>query len=62
MRTVAASGRDVHKVRRGKAGGWRDYFDSDQIEQIQSMIDHRLEPGFGYRSDECFTRHVSKRA
>jgi hypothetical protein len=62
MRKAKATGQDVQKVRRGKSGGWRDYFDSDQIEQIQAMIDRRLTRGYGYRSDECATRKVSARA
>jgi hypothetical protein len=45
-------GEDSFKVRRGKVEGWRDYFDEGSAKAIQDLIDARLEPGFGYRSDE----------
>ncbi len=41
---------DSFKVRRGKVGGFRDYFDDDQVEQIVSYIDANLDPVFGYNS------------
>lgn len=39
---------DSHKVRRGKVGGWREYFDDRQIEAIQAYVDARLSGTFGY--------------
>src|SRR5262245_11826488 len=39
---------DSYKVRRAKVGGYRDYFDDDQVEQIESYIQIHLEPQFGY--------------
>ena len=36
------------KVRRGKVGGWRDYFSVDEAKQIEAEIDRSLSPIFGY--------------
>lgn len=36
------------KVRRGKVGGYRDYFTDDQIGWIEGRIRDRLDPRFGY--------------
>jgi len=43
---------NAFKVRRGKAGGWRDYFDAEEAAAIEGEIDARLDPGLGYRSGE----------
>ncbi len=39
---------DSFKVRRAKVGGYRDYFDDAQIEQIDAYIRRHLSPVFGY--------------
>ena len=39
---------DSYKVRRAKVGGYRDYFDDDQLAQIDAMVFERLDPVFGY--------------
>jgi hypothetical protein len=39
---------DSYKVRRAKVGGYRDYFDDDQVQQIDSYIRSNLDPVFGY--------------
>jgi hypothetical protein len=39
---------DSYKVRRAKVGGYRDYFDEDQVRQINSYVQAKLGPGFGY--------------
>jgi hypothetical protein len=39
---------DSYKVRRGKVGGYRDYFTDDQVRTIASYIDGSLDPFFGY--------------
>jgi alcohol sulfotransferase len=39
---------DSYKVRRAKVGGYRDYFDDGQAEQIEAYIRDHLEPRFGY--------------
>jgi hypothetical protein len=46
---------DSFKVRRGKVGGYRDYFDDEQVAVIDAMVAERLDPVFGYgagNSDE----------
>jgi hypothetical protein len=40
------------KTRRGKVGGWRDYFSEDEAREITRTVDSRLLPGFGYTSAE----------
>jgi hypothetical protein len=59
---VSASGRrlvpgkrgksDSYKVRRAKVGGWRDYFDEEQIAALDARVNATLRPGFGYGPDE----------
>ena len=39
---------DSFKVRRAKVGGYRDYFDDDQVRQIEGYIRANLDPLFGY--------------
>ncbi len=39
---------DSYKVRRGKVGGYRDYFDDGQVERIDRFVRERLDPAFGY--------------
>jgi hypothetical protein len=39
---------DSFKVRRAKVGGYRDYFDDEQVRQIETYIRTRLDPSFGY--------------
>jgi Sulfotransferase domain len=36
------------KVRRGKVGGYRDYFTDQQLTEIESFIRDHLSPAFGY--------------
>ena len=43
---------DSYKVRRAKAGGYRDYFDEEQLAIIDGMVRDRLEPGIGYSEIE----------
>jgi len=44
---------NVFLVRRGKAGGWRDYFPDDRAAAIEDYIEQHLEPGFGYLRNEA---------
>lgn len=44
---------ESYKVRRAKVGGYRDYFDDDQVRQIESFIGAHLDPVFGYASEEA---------
>jgi hypothetical protein len=39
---------DSYKVRRAKVGGYRDYFDEEQIEKIDRYVAEQLAPEFGY--------------
>jgi hypothetical protein len=39
---------DAFKLRRGKVEGYRDYFDADQLAQMEEMVATRLSPAFGY--------------
>jgi hypothetical protein len=40
---------DSYKVRRAKVGGYRDYFDDDQVRTIEDYLDASLDPLFDYR-------------
>ena len=45
---------DSFKVRRAKVGGYRDYFDDQQVAVIDRMVREGLDPVFGYSgSDEA---------
>jgi hypothetical protein len=39
---------DSFKVRRGKVGGYRDYFTPEQVAELEALMESRLSPGFGY--------------
>jgi hypothetical protein len=41
-----------YKVRRAKVGGYRDYFNDAQVEQIEALVNSTLSPDFGY----CMTQ------
>ena len=41
------------KVRKAKVGGYRDYFDDEQLAEIDAYVDQHLLPGFGYTSQEA---------
>ena len=36
------------KVRRGKVGGYRDYFSPQQVEELETLVNDNLSPVFGY--------------
>ena len=42
---------DSYKVRRAKVGGYRDYFDDDQIAAIDQLVRDTLDPVYGYGTD-----------
>jgi hypothetical protein len=44
---------NTFKVRKAKVGGYRDYFDDDQVAELDAMVDSRLLPVFGYTSAEA---------
>jgi hypothetical protein len=39
---------DSYKVRRAKVGGYRDYFDDEQVARIDDVVRSKLSPFFGY--------------
>ena len=39
---------DSFKVRRAKVGGYRDYFDDEQIARIDELVRGKLSPFYGY--------------
>ncbi len=39
---------DSYKVRRGVVGGYRDYFDDEQVERLDRLVREKLETGLGY--------------
>ena len=43
---------NTYKVRKAKVGGYRDYFDDDQVAELTAMVDSQLSPVFGYTSQE----------
>ena len=43
---------NTFKVRKAKVGGYRDYFDDDQVAELDAMVDSALLPVFGYTSAE----------
>ncbi len=48
LRPANADDPDSFKVRRGKVGGYRDYFSDEQIRRIDTLVAERLSPVFGY--------------
>lgn len=49
---------DSYKVRRGKVGGFRDYFSDAEVEQIERYVHDRLDPAFGYSGARPLERAV----
>jgi hypothetical protein len=43
---------NTFKVRKAKVGGYRDYFDDDQVAEFTAMVDSKLIPVFGYTGGE----------
>ena len=41
-----------YKTRKGKVGGYRDYFDDEQVAAIDALVNERLLPGLGYTAAE----------
>lgn len=39
---------ESYKVRRAKVGGYRDYFDDEQLAVLDGMVREKLDPGLGY--------------
>ena len=43
---------DSYKVRRAKVGGYRDYFDDEEVARIDAMVRAKLSPIYGYGEKE----------
>ncbi len=43
---------NLFKVRRGKVGGYRDYFTPEQLEQLEELVNTRLSPIYRYGEPE----------
>ncbi len=52
LRPGNAEDPDSFKVRRGRVGGWRDYFDEETIAAIDRMLADRLTPALPYGREE----------
>ena len=50
MKPGDKSNPDSFKVRRAKVGGYRDYFEDDEVERIDALVEQQLSPAFGYSS------------
>lgn len=48
MKAKDPSQPESFKTRRGKVGGFRDYFSTAEVETILDQVDRRLDPVFGY--------------
>jgi len=46
-----SSNPDSFKVRRAKVGGYRDYFDDEQVAKIDELVNTRLSEVFDYRTE-----------
>ncbi len=49
MRLHNAKDPDTFKTRRGKVGGYPDYFTPDRVEELEDLMLKNLSPVFGYR-------------
>ncbi len=49
---------DSFKVRRGKVGGYRDYFSAQELAQIEDYISRNLTAGFGYTAAEMHSQET----
>ena len=43
---------NAFKVRRGKVGGYRDYFTPEQVAELEALMAARLSPTLGYGADD----------
>ena len=53
---------DSYKVRRGKVGGFRDYFSDAEVREIEDYVRARLDPVFGYAGPATLERAVAAEA
>ncbi len=51
---------ETFKVRRGKVNGYRDYFDPEQVAELEALMAEHLSPSLGYHPEEgVFSRRVA---
>ncbi len=48
MKLRKAGDETTYKVRRGKVGGYRDYFTPEQVAELEAIVNQRLDPTLGY--------------
>ena len=48
-----------YKVRKAKVGGYRDYFDDEQIRTMNELLGEKLDPVFGYKPDTAASKQAS---
>jgi len=48
MKASNTANPDSYKVRKAKVGGYRDYFNDEQVARIDAFVEENLNPGFGY--------------
>lgn len=52
MRLRNRNDETTYKVRRGKVGGYRDYFTPEQVAELDEIVATRLSPRFGYQAGQ----------
>jgi hypothetical protein len=52
MKATDLANPDSYKVRKAKVGGYRDYFDDEEVARIDAFVEENLKPGFGYTAVE----------
>ena len=52
MKAPDSANPDSYKVRKAKVGGYRDYFNDEQVARIDAFVEENLKPGFGYTAAE----------
>jgi hypothetical protein len=50
---------EAFKVRRGKVGGYRDYFSPEQVAELEGLVRSRLSPRFGYLTEASAARSAA---
>ena len=48
LQPKSADNPETYKVRRGKIGGYRDYFDEEQLRTLDGLVRDTLVPEYGY--------------
>ena len=48
MKASNTANPDSYKVRKAKVGGYRDYFNDEQVARIDAFVEKNLNSGFGY--------------